>query len=224
MKFATWLETDEERLAYFQQYHQALTDIATKYKFNLSSQYMEHEKQYFLSAPIEELRTRMAELPKYIKQQELEYAFKQSQKEKEETRQKNRYKGYYLAETDHERIVCSKTNPNYDKIGMPAFPMDNLKGFYGVHVGSHAWLGILKRDDYCNGNAYLYTIHAEQMIEDGIKVYQMDDPHVSYKDDSTPDSWIIFSKKKTIPAKYITLDQIIPESKIKEAPPPYGME
>ena len=129
---------------------------------------------------------------------------------------------------ENERVVCSQGDPGFDKTGMPAYPMEQinaeLKGWYGVHVGG-GWLGILKRDGYCDsGDAYLYTIEAAQMIEDGIKVYQMDDPHVSYRDSATPDSWIVFSRKKVIPAKYINLDQVIPGDDIKEAPPPYGIE
>jgi len=110
---------------------------------------------------------------------------------------------------------------------MKAYPMDQvdnkLKGYYGVHVGS-GWLSILKRDGYCDsGDAYIYHIHTDKMMHDGIKVYQMEDPHVAYKDINTPDSWIIFSSMETIPAKYIELVDVIPENEIEESPPPYGI-
>mgnify|MGYP003419950865 FL=1 len=99
-----------------------------------------------------------------------------------------------------------------------------LKGYYGIHVGG-GWLPILKRDGYCDdGDAYQYTIHADQMNEDGIEVYEMEDPHVAYRDSQTPDSQIIFCKMDKFPAEYIEQGRTIPEDEIKEARPPDGMD
>lgn len=231
MRFKGWYENDEtqERTQAFEKYLQALTALAQKYNYPIAQKYIEHERQYFMTMPIDKLRQDMANLPKYLQEREWDMQRRQQEKEREEKKQAGRLRGYYQVEDAQERIVCSEGDPGFHTKGMPAYPMEQidpkLKGYYGVHVGSHGWLGILKRDGYCDsGSAYLYTIHCEEMIEDGIKVYIMEDPHVAYRDSSTPDSWIIFSKKKVIPAKYIELDQVVPEDEIEEAPPPYGME
>lgn len=231
MKFKYWLcETDEqqERMAAFDKYVKAITDLAAKYQSSINPDYIKHEKQTFMTMPIEQLRQEMANLPKYLRDQEFDYQRRQKEREAEQKRSDNRLFGEYdLVEHGYERVVCSHGDPGFHQTGMPAYPMEGidrqLKGYYGVHVGG-GWLGILKRDDYCHGDAYLYTIHTDQMVEDGIPVYQMDDPHVSYRDIRTPDSWIVFSKEKIIPAKYVELDKVVPEDEIEEAPPPYGME
>lgn len=97
-----------------------------------------------------------------------------------------------------------------------------LKNYFGVHVGSHDWLGILRRDGYCkSGDAYLYTIHAYAMIRDGIEIYVMDDFNATGRDDSTPDSELLYSHVNLINAKYISLDKVIPRKDIPETPLPY---
>jgi len=231
MNFKHWIfenNEQQERLKSYEIYSKAMNDLAAKYKTTIHPKYFEHEKQLFLTMPIEDLRKEMSDLPHTLKMREMDFNRDKLKQDRETKREQGSMHGYYLVEESHERVVCSKGNPKFDSKGMTAYPMDSidskLKGYYGVHVGG-GWLGILKRDGYCDsGNAYIYTIHADQMVEDEIQVYQMDDPHVSYRDSATPDSWIIFSKKKIIPAQYIELTNTIPERKIKEAPPSYGME
>ena len=95
-----------------------------------------------------------------------------------------------------------------------------INNYYGVHVGG-GWLGILKRDGYCDtGDAYHYTINC---AESKHPFFIIEDPDVSYKDSRTPDSWIIFSKHKVIPAEIIELTAITREDDIEEESPPDGM-
>jgi hypothetical protein len=236
MNFFEWLVTEnqeqEERQAAYEKSMAAYEAIAAKYKFKLADVWVQNEKKYFEKSPIEEVRESIKNLEKQIKQQDEYYA---RQAREEEQKRKSAIKSikgtkqtYQLADTSYQRIVCSEGSPEYEKNGMQAYSMQSvdgkLKNYYGVHVGG-GWLGILKRDGYCDsGDAYEYTIHCEEMIEDGINVWIMEDPNVANRDNSTPASWIIFSKKKIIPAKYIELGRITKEKDIKEAPPPYGMD
>jgi hypothetical protein len=236
MKFKSWLsESDEteERTAAFEAWREAMTGLVAKYGTNMHPDYVEHTRRFYLSAPIEEVRQEAAALPRRLRSQEEDLRREKVRRDAEAAKfLKSRrapaaVRGYDEADSSMERVVCSAGDPGFDKAGMTAYPMEGvdpkLKGYYGVHVGG-GWLGILKRDGYCDNDAYLYTIRCDEMNEDGIAVYQMEDPHVSYRDASTPDSWIIFSKKRVIPAKYIELNKVIPEKKVREAPPPHGME
>lgn len=217
-----------ERISAFERYIKSLADLTAKYQVTIHPKYIEHERQSFLTMPIGDLRRRMLELPNFLRDREQDMARQQRETLAKQKREQEslRIDGeqYYRAEDKYERVVCKSRNPGFDKTGMDAYPMKDLglDGYYGIHVGG-GWLGILKRDGYCDGDAYHYVIHADEMIEDGIEIYQMVDPHVYYKDVATPDSWIIFSEYPKIPAKYIELEKITPEEQIEESPPPYGM-
>lgn len=235
ISFQTWLtesNDDYERTEAFEKYAQAITDLYKRYGITVHKDYLDGERRNFMTMSIADLRQEIANLPRFLINQERNLEREKRENEKKAKRDKEALiiKGneYYRAEDIYERVVCSKGDPGYDKKGMKAYPMKEiypeLNGYYGVHVGSN-WLPILKRDGYCDdGDAYIYIIHADEMNDDGINIYEMDDPHVSYRDSQTPDSQIIFFKLKVIPAKYIEISKIIPEIEIKEAPPAYGME
>lgn len=124
------------------------------------------------------------------------------------------------------RIVCSDGNPNFEKKGMPAFPGDldthdiELKGYYSIHVGDpNQWLGVMARDGYCDGDAYVYSLDLAALYDTRMPYYEVEDYHIM---DATHLSGIIvFSKRKIVPANIITLKKIIPSKDIKIAPDPY---
>jgi hypothetical protein len=232
--FREWLlESEEaERTSSFEQYSKALNDLYTRYGSSVSSVYLDHERKTFMTMPLEDLRREMANLPKFLKDQERDLERKKQDLERQSKRDdealETKREAYYRAENSYERVVCSRGDPGYAKNGMEAYPMDQidpeLKGYYGIHVGG-GWLPILKRDGYCDsGDAYQFTIHADEMNEDGIEVYEMDDPHVAYRDSQTPESQIVFCKLQRFPAKYIEQGRVIPEDEIPEARPPDGMD
>lgn len=227
------MESEEaERTQAFELYSKSVNDLYTRYGSSVSPAYLDRERKTFMTMPIEDLRQQMANLPRFLKDQESDLERKKRDADKQRKRDEEALETdrdtYYRAETSYERVVCSKGDPGYAKSGMKAYPMESidpgLKGYYGVHVGG-GWLGILKRDGYCDdGDAYQYTIHADEMNADGIEVYEMEDPHVSYRDSQTPESWIIFCKMANFPPEYIEQGRTIPEAQIKAARPPDGMD
>lgn len=140
---------------------------------------------------------------------------------KEATYERVDYGGY--------RIVCSDEDPRFEKTGMPMFDGDHaemdkeLEGYMAVHVTSDpdGWLPILMRDGYCDAQyAYVYRLALEEMYNSRAPFYEIEDYHIMDKT-NTPDSQIVISKRKKIPARYIRLVERIDTSEIEEAPDPY---
>lgn len=234
MDFKGWLNESEdaERTQAFETYISAMRELYGRYGLTVNEKYAEHERGNYQRMPIEDLRAEMARLPATLKNEERRLQLQRSEREAKDKREREALRAgggrYYRADNKYERIVCSRGDPGYGEAGMEAFDMGQvdagLKGWHGVHVGPSSWLGILKRDGYCDsGDAYIYTIHADEMLEDGIEVYEMEDPHVMDRTE-TPDSQIIFIKAARIPAKYVELTEVVPEDEIEEAPSPYGMD
>jgi hypothetical protein len=234
MEFIDWLRESEEdeRVKLFNFYVKSFSDLYNKYGFSLANDWINHLRKLFMTSSMDDVMNKISDLPNLLKSNEFSLAREKREKDKQIQQRNNaletRNDIYYRAESSFERVVCSKGNPGFDKSGMIAYPMtgidNDLIGYYGVHVGG-GWLPILKRDGYCDdGDAYLYEIHAEDMNNDGINVYAMDDPHVAYRDINTPESKIIFCKMKLFPYQYIELKKVIPEKDIKEADPAQGMD
>lgn len=142
-------------------------------------------------------------------------------------------------------VTIADEDPELDKTGMPAFRITdidaNLKDYYGIHVGNaDEWVPVLLRDGWDAEYVYIYLIDIaawmadmdEADIEEVAKndelesieeletlsnrPFVMEDPH-PYDRTVTPDSDIIFSRYKTIPAKYITLDRVLDVADIEPA-------
>lgn len=234
MNFRMWINENEEaeRTQAFERYSTALNDLHVRYGTAVSQQYLDHERRTFMAMPIEDLRREMEGLPKLLQRTEADLERRRREMEAEERRESGALRvgsdRYYQADNKYERIVCSRGDPGFASEGMQAYDMGqvdaSLKGWYGVHVGPSSWLPILKRDGYCDdGDAYIFTIHADEMLEDGLEVYEMEDPHVMDRTE-TPDSQIIFTRLPRIPAKYVELTEVVPEDEIEEAPDPHGMD
>lgn len=232
MNFRMWINENEEaeRTDAFERFAAALKELHGRYGTTVSQQYLDHERRTFMTMPIEDLRQEMAGLPKLLQRTEGDLERRRREKEAEERREAGALRAgsdrYYQADNKYERVVCSKGDPGFATAGMEAYDMGQvdaaLKGWYGVHVGPSSWLPILKRDGYCDsGDAYIYTIHADEMLEDGVEVHEMEDPHVMDRTE-TPESQIIFTRLPRIPAKYIELTEVIPEAEIEEAPDLHG--
>ena len=158
---------------------------------------------------------------KFLEEERPKELFRKQQREKEQQRQSEALFGEYQKVYEPwTRVVCDTKNPQFEKLGMPAYEANvadydhQLKGYYGVHVGNdEEWLPVMKRDEYCNGDAYVYNILCDESPE---PFYIMDDYHISNNEENLS-GWIIFSKYKVIPANLIKLIEIIPEKKIRQA-------
>lgn len=211
----------------FQQYMSELNGLMTEFGKNLAPGYAQHLQKQFMTAPIVQIQQKMDDLPEDLRIQRAQYItdaqVAQSKKEWEDKALKTANDTYYLADSTYQRVVCSSKSPGFEKTGMPAYDDDlgnydpELKGYSGVHVGNpEEWLPVLARDGYCDANAYIYNIYAEEMADTETPLYVMDDYHVMDRT-STPDSQIIFSRLQVLPASIIELKKTIPARKIKPA-------
>jgi len=106
------------------------------------------------------------------------------------------------------RIICGDAG-NIVAEGMPAYAMDNidsdLASYFGIHVGCwEAWLPVLIKDGYCDGDIWVFSIDLDAASDDGVDFYEMDDPHVVDLSES-PSSNIVFSDLEVIPPQYVKL-------------------
>jgi hypothetical protein len=111
-----------------------------------------------------------------------------------------------------ERLVCSRTNPRYDKLGMPtlgdcAHPVD---GWRGIFVGdADLWLPVLVRDGYCGEKAWVYNIDFDALAAAGRGYWLLDDPNV-YDKTETPASGLVVTQDLVVPAFAMKLVRSIP--------------
>lgn len=197
-------------------------DLAKQIYGNLDPQKVQNLRQWLLSQNKEEIIAAINNMESKLKA-ELSYRknmddFKQQE---EDELLETSSDTYQVVDYTVERVVCSSLNPQFEKKGMPAYELDfdiELKGYFGIHAGdADGWLPILARDGYCDGNAYIYNIDCGKSPQ---PFYEQDDHHISDKTD-TPSSSIVFSKYEIIPANLITLDRVIRERDIEEAPDLY---
>lgn len=192
----------------------------------MSSGYVEHVRQWFMTASREEVEQKMKDLPRDLMGTESDLKVRASIRAHEEEQERNALKTkkdtYYRTDDVFTRAVCSSENPQYEVKGMPAWNGnvknydEELKGYYGVHVGG-GWLPIMKRDSYCDDDAYIYEIDTSLVFNSTKPFYIMDDYHI-VDATHTPGSNIIFSKFEIIPAKLIKLKKVIPYDEIPYAP------
>jgi hypothetical protein len=216
----------------FQEYIGELTKLQTEFgKSPIAPGYIQHLQKQFMEAPVAAVKERMDNLPNDLRMRRSDYENRARIEKWEQGRQSKSLKtanaNYDLADSVYQRVVCSHKNPNFEKTGMPAYDDDlyeydsELKGYSGVHVGDpRKWLPVLARDGYCDADAYVYNIYAEEMAETETPLYVMDDYHVRDRH-ATPDSEIVFGRLRVFPAEIIELVKVIPEKKIKPAPDLY---
>lgn len=127
--------------------------------------------------------------------------------------------GYEEYDGMAEHVICSSEPvQSITCHDMSEFDPD-LKGYYGIFIGdAEEWLPVLARDDYCNGDAYIFDIDTSLGDEPW---FWMEDSMVIDRT-STPDSVIIFSKYPEIPSEMVTLREVIPEDKIEPAEDLFG--
>jgi hypothetical protein len=192
--------------------------------------YIDRLRKQFTTTPLPELIQGIEQDKKdivYEKQRwEIENQWKTREAERKKLNLRTARNEYERTDDVFERAVCADASPKFEKVGMPAYPdeiarYDNqLQGYYGVHVGG-GWLPVMKRDDYCSHKrAYMYAISTEAAYNSDKPFYIMEDFHVMDRT-SVPNSYILFSKHQIIPANLITLEKVVPVSKIKTAPDPY---
>ncbi len=225
MRFKLFLETDEATLRQqlFQRYIQI---ISFDGQAKIAPDYINHLQQYFNTTPIDEIEKRIKADEVYAQQDRRRWEIEQEAAKRKQFNLAGKYDNYERVNDTFERFVCSDGNPEFEKKGMPAFAENvtshdpKLKGYYGVHCGG-AWLPILIRDGYCDSNqAYHYEIDTEPFYNSKKPFYVMEDYHINDKT-NTPNSVILFSKNKIIPANLIRLVEIIDTTKVKPAPDPY---
>jgi hypothetical protein len=224
---ATW------RQQMFQRYVGEMTKLATEFgRPGFHPDYIRHLQKQFMTMSVPEIQKYMDDLPNELRMRRMNYEadvmkVKWEEEEREKTVLRTARDKYELADDTYERVVCSNGSPGFEKTGMPAFAGDvaeydqELKGYFGVHVGSaRAWLPVLARDGYCDDDAYIYDIHAEEIAHTKKPLYIMEDYHVMDRG-ASPGSDIIFSRRKVLPAEIIELKKVIPADQIEPAPDLY---
>ncbi len=234
MRFKFFIESEDQirsqlKDEYLRMAVDAYTDPASG-KHDLHPQYLQHVEKQFATLPIPELQQKVKESIPFFQSEKRRFELERLDKQRAEESKK------FNLETDRNefertsdtygRIVCSNTDPQFEKVGMPMYPgLSNydpeLKDYYGVHCGSINWLPILLRDQYCDQRyAYVYKINTSPAFNSKMPFYVMEDFHIMDKT-NTPGSDIIFSKRKVIPAKLVKLVKVIDTKTVKPAPDPY---
>lgn len=229
MQFRNWLnETTDDRAKLWAKFQREF-QITYQRPLGSNPQLFARYKQIFQTEEITELQFRIDNIQgkgrqDYRREQEQKIRSARMEDKQDRRALKTKKNTYLRVEDDVERVVCSDGDPQYDKTGMPAFHNDlnnpELNDYFAIHVGdAEAWLPILMRDGYCEGtHAYVYTIKTSLLARTKTPFYSVgEDYHITDKT-NTPDSDIIFSKFKLIPAQYIELDNVIDLEDVEEAP------
>jgi len=210
-------QLDHDKEQAIQEAQRAAIEVHEK---GLAPDFVEHMRKNYT---IERIRSYTQEMLQDKSKIQQRRGLEQARMQRDKQRQDNALFGeYFVCEGFAERIICSPVNPECEKKGMEAYNMapefPELKGYYGIHVGSaDEWLPILARDGYCNGDAYVYQIDLDSSPE---TFYEVDDAHVLVKGEN-PDSRIIFSKQKLIPSNMIEIVKRVPARRIEPAKFPH---
>lgn len=229
MFFKLWLETlDAERQALLGEYIRLVTFDGQR---QLHPGYIDVLNKRFAAMTPEQIRQHIEETRPSAEREKQQWV-RDKQREAEIAAEKEKFpdletsqETYVRSDSTHGRIVCSDEDPQFDKKGMPMYPLNapdpELKGYFAVHTGSERWLPILMRDQYCDGRyAYVYTIDTSLAYETEQPFYEMEDFHIMDKTD-TPGSDIIFSTRQIIPPEMVKLRKVIDTNNVKPARDPY---